>query len=147
MVTKQNSMATMNAPTKLTQMNSPAKPAQIRVARRSPAYWRVTNRPDQAPPQHQPAAGCRARRRVGCVHCFAWATCRTKRNQSADRARLPQAGGCRKSARILPGTNLAVGPRVRRVSDRTLRMGRARSQACLPGHGRKIGNEKRPARN
>jgi hypothetical protein len=30
---------------------------------------------------------------------------------------------------------------------RTLRTGRARSQACLPGHGRKIGNEKRPARN
>ena len=35
-------MATMNAPTKLTQMNSPMKPAQIRVTRRSPAYWRVT---------------------------------------------------------------------------------------------------------
>jgi len=32
-------------------------------------------------------------------------------------------------------------------NSRTLRMGRARSQACLPGHGRKIGNEKRPARN
>ena len=26
-------------------------------------------------------------------------------------------------------------------------MGRARSQACLPGHGRRSGNEKRPARN
>src|ERR1700723_340879 len=35
-------MATMNAPTKLTQMNAPTKSAQIRVARRSPAYWRVT---------------------------------------------------------------------------------------------------------
>src|SRR5271155_3883921 len=35
-------MATINAPAKLTQMNAPAKPAQIRVARRSPAYWRVT---------------------------------------------------------------------------------------------------------
>jgi len=35
-------MATMNAPTKLTQMNSPMKPAQIRVTRRSPVYWRVT---------------------------------------------------------------------------------------------------------
>ncbi|MFZ1008179.1 MAG: enoyl-CoA hydratase/isomerase family protein [Candidatus Sulfotelmatobacter sp.] len=35
-------MATMNLPTKLTQMNAPTKPAQIRVARRSPAYWRVT---------------------------------------------------------------------------------------------------------
>jgi hypothetical protein len=34
-------MATMNAPTKLTQMNAPTKP-QIRVTRRSPAYWRVT---------------------------------------------------------------------------------------------------------
>ena len=35
-------MATINAPAKLTEMNAPAKPAQIRVARRSPAYWRVT---------------------------------------------------------------------------------------------------------
>ena len=35
-------MASMNAPTKLTQMNAATKPAQIRLARRSPAYWRVT---------------------------------------------------------------------------------------------------------
>ena len=35
-------MATVNAPTKLTEMNAPAKPAQIRLTRRSPAYWRVT---------------------------------------------------------------------------------------------------------
>ena len=35
-------MATMSAPNKLTQMNAPAAPAQIRLARRSPAYWRVT---------------------------------------------------------------------------------------------------------
>src|SRR5580700_1382103 len=35
-------MATMNVTTKLTEMNAPAKPAQIRVVRRSPAYWRVT---------------------------------------------------------------------------------------------------------
>jgi enoyl-CoA hydratase/carnithine racemase len=35
-------MATVNAPTKLKQMNVPAKPPQIRVARRSPGYWRVT---------------------------------------------------------------------------------------------------------
>ena len=35
-------MATTNAPTKLTQMNAPTKSAQIRVAQRSPAYWRVT---------------------------------------------------------------------------------------------------------
>src|SRR5271169_2779921 len=40
--TEENSMATMNAPTKLTQMNAPAKPAQIRLTRRSPTYWRVT---------------------------------------------------------------------------------------------------------
>jgi enoyl-CoA hydratase/carnithine racemase len=39
---KENPMATMNAPSKLTQMNEPAKPAQIRLTRRSPAYWRVT---------------------------------------------------------------------------------------------------------
>ena len=35
-------MATMKAPAKLTQMNAPAKPTQIRLTRRSPAYWRVT---------------------------------------------------------------------------------------------------------
>src|SRR5271154_604533 len=40
MVAEENPMATLNAPVKLTQMN--AKPEQIRVARRSPAYWRVT---------------------------------------------------------------------------------------------------------
>src|ERR1700724_337655 len=40
--TEENPMATMNAPSKLTQMNAPAKPGQIRLTRRSPAYWRVT---------------------------------------------------------------------------------------------------------
>jgi enoyl-CoA hydratase/carnithine racemase len=35
-------MATVKVPAKLTRMNAPAKPAQVRVARRSPAYWRVT---------------------------------------------------------------------------------------------------------
>jgi len=35
-------MATMNAPTELTQVNAPAKPVQVRLTRRSPAYWRVT---------------------------------------------------------------------------------------------------------
>ncbi len=35
-------MAAMNAPTNVTQMNAATNPAQIRVARRSPAYWRVT---------------------------------------------------------------------------------------------------------
>ena len=35
-------MATANASTKVTQMNGPTKSPQIRVARRSPAYWRVT---------------------------------------------------------------------------------------------------------
>src|ERR1700691_2642999 len=41
-------MTTVNAPTKPTNENpiatvsTPTKPAQIRVARRSPAYWRVT---------------------------------------------------------------------------------------------------------
>src|ERR1700683_2187620 len=46
MPTEENSMATVNAPTKLTQMN--AKPAQIRLTRRSPAYWRGTI--DNPPP-------------------------------------------------------------------------------------------------
>jgi enoyl-CoA hydratase/carnithine racemase len=35
-------MVTTSAPGKLTQMNGSPKPAQIRVSRRSPAYWRVT---------------------------------------------------------------------------------------------------------
>ena len=35
-------MATISTPAKPTQMNAPTKPAQIRVTRRSPAYWRVT---------------------------------------------------------------------------------------------------------
>src|SRR5437763_15314771 len=37
-----NLMATVSAPAKLTQMNTPTKLAQIRVTRRSPAYWSVT---------------------------------------------------------------------------------------------------------
>src|SRR5712672_400961 len=35
-------MATMNAPTKVAQTNAATKSPQIRVSRRSPAYWRVT---------------------------------------------------------------------------------------------------------
>ena len=31
-------MATLSSTTELTQMNAPAKPAQIRLTRRSPAY-------------------------------------------------------------------------------------------------------------
>jgi enoyl-CoA hydratase/carnithine racemase len=42
MVTEENPLATMSAPSKLRQMNAPAKPAQIRLTRRWPAYWRVT---------------------------------------------------------------------------------------------------------
>src|SRR6267378_4321390 len=35
-------MATMNAPTKVAQMNAATKSPHIRVSRRSPAHWRVT---------------------------------------------------------------------------------------------------------
>src|ERR1700732_1432236 len=42
MVTEKILMATMDAATKVTQMSAPEKPAQIRLTRRSPAYWRVT---------------------------------------------------------------------------------------------------------
>jgi hypothetical protein len=35
-------MARMSAPAELTPPNSPTKPAQIRLTRRSPEYWRVT---------------------------------------------------------------------------------------------------------
>src|SRR3984885_10674717 len=42
MATEENPMATMNPPARLTRMNAPTEPAQIRLARRSPAYWRIT---------------------------------------------------------------------------------------------------------
>jgi len=35
-------MATLNEPIRLAQTNAPAEPVQIRLTRRSPAYWRVT---------------------------------------------------------------------------------------------------------
>ena len=35
-------MATISAPSKPEQTKTPAKAKQIRVVRRSPAYWRVT---------------------------------------------------------------------------------------------------------
>jgi hypothetical protein len=59
-----------------------------------------------------------------------------------------QAGGCRKSARILPGPIRALKP----PPDAVPNSGRCgwdalEAKPCLPGHGRKIGNEKRPARN
>jgi enoyl-CoA hydratase/carnithine racemase len=40
--TEENPVATVSVPAELTKMNAPGKPAQVRVARRSPAYWRVT---------------------------------------------------------------------------------------------------------
>src|SRR5882762_2495194 len=40
--TKENFMATVSAPTKPELTNAPVNPAQIRLTRRSPAYWRVT---------------------------------------------------------------------------------------------------------
>jgi uncharacterized RmlC-like cupin family protein len=54
--TEEDPMATMNAPAKLTSMNAPAKLAQIRLARRSPAYWRVTidNPPAKLMPHKHP---------------------------------------------------------------------------------------------
>jgi enoyl-CoA hydratase/carnithine racemase len=35
-------MATLSAPAKLTEKNASSKSAQVRITRRSPAYWRVT---------------------------------------------------------------------------------------------------------
>ena len=35
-------MAILSAPAEVTQTNAPTKRAQIRVTRRSPAYWRIT---------------------------------------------------------------------------------------------------------
>ena len=44
-------------------------------------------------------------------HRFARATCCPGGDQGADGTRLPQAGRCRKSSRILPGPNRALGRR------------------------------------
>ena len=46
MVAEENPAETMSAINKLAQKNAPAAPAQIRPARRSPAYRRVTIAPD-----------------------------------------------------------------------------------------------------
>src|SRR5277367_926421 len=40
--TKENAMATVTAPANLAQINAPTKTSQIRLTRRSPAYWRIT---------------------------------------------------------------------------------------------------------
>jgi hypothetical protein len=71
---------------------------------------------------------------VGCVHQVARATRRPGGDQRADGARLPQARGCRKSARILPGPNRRpLGRRPGAIlNSGTLRVGRVRSQ--LGGH-------------
>ena len=87
------------------------------------------------------------RGRVGCVHRFARATCCPGGDQSADGARLPQARGCRKSARIPSGPNRALGRRSTRFRTPDVADGTRLKPSLLPGHGRKIGNEKRPARN
>jgi hypothetical protein len=50
------------------------------------------DRQHQAPCQHQSAAGCRSRCRLGCAHCFAWPACCSEGNQRADGGRLSQAG-------------------------------------------------------
>jgi len=49
------------------------------------------------------------------THRFARATCRPRGDQGAHGARLPQAGRCRKSARILSEPNRAVGRRTTQI--------------------------------
>ena len=127
----------------MTTASALTKPAQIRLARRSPACWRVTidNPPinvmgpemvlqfqevidateadehvNRALPEADLDADVETRRRVGCVHCLARATLRPGWDQGAHGARLPQAGGCRKSARILPGPNRPLVRRLTRLS-------------------------------
>ena len=69
-------------------------------------------------------------------------------NQSADGTRLPQAGRCRKSTRILPGANRALGRRSMRVPDSwMLRMERSSKPSLVARTRKEIGNEKRAARN
>jgi enoyl-CoA hydratase/carnithine racemase len=74
------------------------------------------HRSDQAARQRRPAAGRRTRCWMGCLHRFTRAACRAEWDQSADGARLPQTRRCRKSARLLPGPNRALGRRPVRFS-------------------------------
>ena len=76
------------------------------------------------PPEVEIGAGWDA-----CI-AFARATRRPEWDQSADGARLPQAGRCRKSARILPGPNRALGRRPTRFSTLDLKNG-TRSKPSL----------------
>jgi hypothetical protein len=82
------------------------RPIATRISRFD--KWAIAN---TAPRQHQPSAGRRPRCRVGRLHRFARAIRRPGRDQSADGTRLPHAGGCRKSARILLEPNTALSPR------------------------------------
>ena len=62
----------------------------------------VGDRPDQAAGQHQPAAGRRARRRLGRLHRLARAARGAGGDQGADRGGLPAAGRCREPPRLPP---------------------------------------------
>jgi hypothetical protein len=63
------------------------------------------DRSDPAPRKPELAAGCRDRRRVGFVERLARMTCCPDWDQGTDGARLPQAGGCRKSVGRPVGPN------------------------------------------
>jgi enoyl-CoA hydratase/carnithine racemase len=75
------------------------------LATRIAGFDKMGHRQHQAPGKHYPAAGRRARCRLGCVHRFARATRRPEWDQGANGARVSPAGRRRKSPRILPGPN------------------------------------------
>ena len=106
------------------------------------------DRSDQAPRQHQPAAGRRARCWVGCVHRFAGRPA-AQEDQGADGARLPQAGDVENRLRILPGQQ--TGGRPEHVEGATNSdipdWTHWKRRLLAERDERKIESEKGPARN
>ena len=83
------------------------------------------DRPDQAAGQRQPAAGRRARRRLGRLHQLARPPRGATGNQGADGGGLPQAGGHRGAPRLPPR------PAVRRASPRSPSSGKTKLMDLL----------------
>jgi len=72
------------------------------LATRIARFDKMGDRRDQAPGQHQPAAGRRIGRRLGRLHRFAGPPSGAARHQGPDRGGFPQAGGYRGAPRLPP---------------------------------------------
>jgi enoyl-CoA hydratase/carnithine racemase len=78
------------------------------LATRISGFDKWANRQHQAPRQHEPATGGRARRQLGCVHGLDRATGCPGRHPSTDGARLSPTWRCRKPSRVLPRPDQTV---------------------------------------